>query len=359
MGDAVNLGPCGCCSIPPDDDECRGWYCCSNSGEIFYVDNCDELAEAEPCADSIGREGICFNRAVPSIIYAEFGGAMASLGTVQYSWLGGPHGIGFYEWGNSEGTGTVVGAEFVDLHVCGQGYATYIYICGDLDEGQIGIGFGAPGGGFVCALRLDPTFTVVSWEPFETNTITGLMGHESQEGCMCYNQEFTIKLTGGPNDIDPDTLLSGPYETEDEALIACDSSDSDSDSSSDSGIGGDCIDGIPTTLYLTYSCENCPCLTTAFEPITGPVATGPATYTWGYTSNHCGSDASDYVYFTCILGDDGVTYLPGYWTFVHSSGFDTVVGTITSTSPLVVQFGQYVQQNCNDPGGPCTVTMTE
>lgn len=175
----------------------------------------------------------------------------------------------------------------------------------------------------------------------------------------------------------------GPYTSEEEAIAACDSCAGwyccettgtvtyaancaevealtlACDVSSSSG-SGNCLDGIPETLYLTYSCENCECRTVEVSAITGPTATGPHVYQWGFTPNNCGADAGDHVLFTCVLGDDGVTYIPGDWTFVHAQGYDTVVALSTGYEPLVVDFGQYNQQNCDGGlGGPCSVTLSE
>jgi hypothetical protein len=136
-----------------------------------------------------------------------------------------------------------------------------------------------------------------------------------------------------------------------------------SSSSSSSSGSGECTDGIPTTLYLTYSCENCPCRNGQVSAITGPVAIGAHIYRWGFAPpGGCSADASDYVYLECVAGDDGQFTIPGQWTFVHASGYDTVTAYATGYTPLLVDFGQYNQQNCDHeppPGGPCTVTLSE
>lgn len=148
----------------------------------------------------------------------------------------------------------------------------------------------------------------------------------------------------------------GPYDTEDEALEACGSDSGSSDSTSGSGI---CPDNFPTTLYLVYSCENCECRTTEVSEIHGPIEVAPHTYVWGYSQNNCGADAQDYVFMQCEPGDDGQYTIPGPWTFVHSSGYDTVGPEFpVSTDPLIVDFGQYRQQGCDPGGGPCNVTLT-
>lgn len=209
------------------DANCSGWYCCRATGSVFYAVNCADLeTKINECAPSISRSGICFNRSVPSVLYVEFGGAMASLGTIPYLWNGGPAGVGFYQWGNGEGIDNGEGSGSIEFTICGQFFFTNINICGGLAEGELVIAFGAPGGGTTCALRLTESFMVTSWEPFVTTTITGLMGYEGQESCPCLDQEFTIKITGGPNDVSPNTIVSGPYATQAEAMAACSSSSS-------------------------------------------------------------------------------------------------------------------------------------
>lgn len=216
------------------DRDCSGWYCCVATGALEYIPNCDALeAFRSRCAPSISRNGICFNRRVPSVLYVEYGGAAANNGTIAYQWSGGPFGTGFYLWndGQGPGTGETPGPGYVDVTICGQYAGTQIAICGELGEGQLTWSAGAPGGATVCGFSYvgNNYFTVQSWEPFETDTLT-LVLTNSTGMCACEGQTFTIKITGGPNDIDPDEALSGPYATEAEARAACASSSGSSTS---------------------------------------------------------------------------------------------------------------------------------
>jgi hypothetical protein len=254
-----NCPCCGPASGSGSGSSCRGWYCCRRTGQVSYAANCTQAAALRsacaPPTETVNCGGGQPTRVVPRTLYVEFGGAWAALGTIAYLWNGGPFGAGFYVWGDGTGLGGTV-----PLTACGQTLDSEISICGTLADGKLVIQLGgigssivclvsAPGGGGVTAIS---QFTVLNWEPFETDTITAELFQGGAGPCPCLGEEITIKITGDGGGVG----LLGPFRTLAEADAAC---------GSGSGSGGrryttcnDCfgaerpVGSYPANLTVTY-----------------------------------------------------------------------------------------------------------
>lgn len=289
------------------DTNCTGWYCCRTSGTVEYIANCQALADfRERCG--ISRMPACGGKTIPSVLYIAFTGALSSFGTLRLDYVG--VSIGCHEWTYNSGGAPPAG------NSCVTRGPVSVSICATpgcpVPEGKVQVSIGTlPDTG--CAQTRDNAYDdITSYAPF-TAAGGGTFGEYGFGTCPCEGERFDYTITGGPNDIDPSEVLTGPYDTQAEAIRAC-SSSSSSNSNDPCCPNGRSLPAVFTGAWEQTAGAGSPnsgTMTFTYNDGTGPGAfLGAGWYsdTWYLSGTDPKTCEDDYfAVYRCVVGPTGVS----------------------------------------------------